>query len=132
MIRSLASLILVFVITCVAPQRTPAVTIPTVPVGDPGNTPHQNYGNTGQFGAVAYFYRIGTTEVTNAQYVDFLNAKAKSDPLGLYNAEMGSNVTGGITQMRVLGSAARLVEVRIPTAAGSRFNLQAIFLMLPA
>ena len=28
---------------------------------------------------------IGTYEVTNAQYAEFLNAKAASDPLGLYN-----------------------------------------------
>ncbi len=59
-----------------------------------------NDGTTG-YGGVAYDYRIGTTEVTNAQYAAFLNEKAKSDPLGLYNANMGSNARGGITQSGV-------------------------------
>ena len=43
------------------------------------------------YGAVSYDYRIGTNEVTNAQYAEFLNAKAASDPLGLYNTSMGSD-----------------------------------------
>jgi formylglycine-generating enzyme required for sulfatase activity len=59
-------------LTSVAPLR--AVTIETVPVGYAGNAPDVDYGN-GQFGAVAYDYRIGTYEVTNAQFVEFLNAK---------------------------------------------------------
>jgi formylglycine-generating enzyme required for sulfatase activity len=53
------------------------------------------------YGGVSYSYRIGTTEVTNAQYADFLNAKAASDPLGLYNAN--SSPSGGITQSGVSG-----------------------------
>ena len=56
------------------------------------------------YGGVSYAYRIGTTEVTNAQYVDFLNAKAASDPLALYNTSMGSDARGGITQSGVSGS----------------------------
>ena len=40
------------------------------------------------FGAVDYAYRIAKYEVTNAQYAEFLNAKAASDPLGLYNTDM--------------------------------------------
>ena len=75
-----------------------AVTIPTVPVGNLGNA-----GDTTGYGAVAYAYRIGTTEVTNAQYAEFLNAKAASDPLALYNASMGSNARGGITRSGVSG-----------------------------
>ena len=50
----------------------------TVVVGDPGNPPD----DTG-FGAVAYPYKIGKYEVTAAQYVEFLNAKAKADPDGI-------------------------------------------------
>ena len=38
--------------------------------------------------SVSYDYRIGTTEVTNAQYAAFLNVKATSDPLALYNTSM--------------------------------------------
>ncbi len=75
-----------------------AVTIPTVPVGNLGNA-----NDTTGFGAVSYDYLIATTEVTNAQYAEFLNAKAVSDPLGLYNANMGSNARGGITQSGVSG-----------------------------
>jgi formylglycine-generating enzyme required for sulfatase activity len=50
------------------------------------------------FGTVAYDYRIGAYEVTNSQYVEFLNAKAISDPLTLYNTNMGSNPRGGIAR----------------------------------
>ena len=63
-----------------APAAT-AVSIDWTSVGNPGNAAD----NTG-FGAVSYLYRIGTYEVTNAQYAEFLNAKAASDPLGLYDA----------------------------------------------
>ncbi len=70
---------------------TPPETISTVPVGNAGNAPD----GTG-LGAVSYNYRIGTYEVTNAQYVGFLNAKAASDPLGLFNTYMESDSRGGI------------------------------------
>jgi formylglycine-generating enzyme required for sulfatase activity len=65
-----------------------AVTIDWVTVGDPGNpadTQVMGDGTTG-YGAVAYSYRIGKYEVTNAQYVEFLNGKAASDPLLLFNS----------------------------------------------
>lgn len=77
------------------------VQISTVLVGNPGNAPDKVYAYNNPdglaFGSVDYEYRIGTYEVTNAQYVAFLNAKAKtSDPLLLYEPRMGSEVTGGI------------------------------------
>ncbi|WP_172991922.1 formylglycine-generating enzyme family protein [Lacipirellula parvula] len=96
----------------------------TVPVGNPGNagqlsgasvigspadgasTPYAGFGPDGVVGGVNYNYRIGTYEVTNAQYVEFLNAKATTDSLGLYNAAMGSNARGGIVQSGVSGSFA--------------------------
>ena len=65
-----------------------AVAMDWTPVGDPGNACDPQplvAGGTGCFGAVGYSYSIGTYEVTNAQYTEFLNAKAASDPLGLYN-----------------------------------------------
>ena len=53
-----------------------------VTVGNPGNAPDP--GNTSErnvYGAVDYIYLIGKYEVTNAQYVEFLNAIATSaDP----------------------------------------------------
>jgi formylglycine-generating enzyme required for sulfatase activity len=45
------------------------------------------------YGSVDHAYNIGTYEVTNAQYVDFLNAKGASNTNGIYNGTMGH--TGG-------------------------------------
>jgi formylglycine-generating enzyme required for sulfatase activity len=82
------------------------IAIPTVLVGNPGNTPDPLTGNS--YGSVCYEYRIGTTEVTNAQYAAFLNEKAKSDPLALYNTNMGGDAPGerygGITRSGSDGS----------------------------
>jgi hypothetical protein len=52
----------------------------------------------GCFGAVAYDYQISKYEVTNEQYAAFLNAKAASDPNGLYDTLMDSTTYGGITR----------------------------------
>jgi len=82
---------------CLGPAAS-AVSIDWTPVGNPLNLP-----DTTGFGSVAYAYQIGTYEVTNAQYTEFLNAKAAADPLGLYNTNMGSG-TGGITRSGVSGS----------------------------
>jgi formylglycine-generating enzyme required for sulfatase activity len=76
-----------------APATAFAVTIDTVPVGDAGNFPI-----AAGYGGVPYEYRIGRTEVTNAQYVEFLNAVAKSDPRGLYNTAMATASRAGITR----------------------------------
>jgi sulfatase modifying factor 1 len=65
----------------------PAVTMAWTPIGNPGNACDPQ--SQGCFGAVGYSYSIGTFEVTNAQYVEFLNAKAITDPLGLYDPYMG-------------------------------------------
>ena len=71
------------------------VNIATVPVGYPGNAPDPATGSL--YGAVAYNYRIGTFDVTNAQYVEFLNAKASaSDPYGLWNSNMDPSVVQGM------------------------------------
>src|SRR5439155_10027336 len=83
-----------------------AVTMDWTPVGNPGNACKTQ--TQGCFGAVGYTYNIGKFEVKNAQYVDFLNAKAASDPLGLYNTNMSNGVSspgnGGITRSGVSGS----------------------------
>jgi sulfatase modifying factor 1 len=63
-----------------------AITIDMVTVGDAGNA-----ADTTGYGAVAYEYRIATTEVNLFQYTAFLNAVAKTDLYGLYNTNMGSN-----------------------------------------
>jgi formylglycine-generating enzyme len=68
-------------------EWTGLASIETVPVGDPGNAPYTPYPSS-NYGAVAYTYRMAKYEVTAAQYTEFLNAKAKSDPFGLYNTLM--------------------------------------------
>ncbi len=63
-----------------------AVNIDYVPVGDAGNA---NDTEGGGYGSVADPYLIGTYEVTNGQYIEFLNGVATvGDPNGLYNTEM--------------------------------------------
>jgi len=62
---------------------------------------------------VPYSYAISKYETTNAQYAEFLNAKAASDPLELYNENMGSDVphlNGGIVRNGVSGSYSYAVK----------------------
>ena len=63
-----------------------AVTIDMVTVGNPGNA-----ADTTGYGAVNYEYQIGKYDVTIGQYTDFLNAVAKTNDRGLWNAEMSSD-----------------------------------------
>jgi formylglycine-generating enzyme required for sulfatase activity len=83
------------------PSSTSAVAMDWTPIGNPGNACDPQ--PLGCLGAVSYAYNIGTYEVTNAQYAEFLNAKAVSDTLFLYNASMGSDA-GGITRTGTSGS----------------------------
>ena len=75
-----------------------AITIETVPVGNVGNDGELSGDGAGGFGpdricgAVAYSYNIGKYEVTAGQYTAFLNAVAKTDAYGLYNAYMDTSV----------------------------------------
>jgi hypothetical protein len=78
-----------------------AVTFDWVTVGDAGNA-CDPLGSWRCFGAVGYTYRVAKHEVTNAQYAAFLNAKAASDPLTLYNSEMAN--WSGITRSGSPGS----------------------------
>ncbi len=73
-----------------------AAAIATVPVGNPGNA--GDVQSQGTFGSVAAGYRIGRTEVTNAQYVEFLNGvdPTGANTLALYNTSMSSDARGGI------------------------------------
>ncbi len=77
-----------------------AVEIDWVHVGDPGNVPDPSTGNL--YGAVSHSYFIDKYEVTNVQYVEFLNSAAQfdygSNVLGLFNANMGTNPRGGISR----------------------------------
>ena len=75
-----------------------SISIPTVPIGFAGNAPDPTTG----YGSVGYEYRIGTTEVTNAQYAAFLNAVAATDTHALFNPGMAGTF-GGITRSGVDG-----------------------------
>ena len=73
-----------------------------VTVGDPGNTADTAPAG---FGAVAASFRIMKYEFTNQLYTEFLySVAATSDTHSLYNASMGSNARGGITQSGSSGS----------------------------
>lgn len=65
------------------------------PVGNPGNAADPATG----YGAVNYSYSIGTYDVTNAQYVAFLNANdpTGADPVGIYNSLMSDATDGGVS-----------------------------------
>lgn len=71
----------------------------TFPIGNPGNTADPTTG----FGSVAYTYNIAANEVTNSQYVAFLNAVAATDTNSLYNTGM-AGFHGGITRSGAPGS----------------------------
>jgi hypothetical protein len=100
MSRTFTVALLLCAFVCVTMRAASAVVfIDTVPVGDPGNGPDPAWlTEIGPLGAVPYQYRMGTFEVTNSQYAEFLNAKAASDPFALYNTQMANQVYGGITR----------------------------------
>jgi formylglycine-generating enzyme required for sulfatase activity len=76
------------------------VTMDWVTVGNAGSAADPTTG----LSSVGYEYRIGTYEVTNAQYAAFLNSVAASDPNELYSTQMSSNPRGGITRSGSDGS----------------------------
>jgi len=79
-----------------------AVTVDWVAVGAPGNACDPL--SAACFGGVANAYRISRFEVTNAQYAEFLNAVAASDPKALYNTNMGLGSRAGILRSGASGS----------------------------
>jgi formylglycine-generating enzyme required for sulfatase activity len=99
---NLRTLILTLAAFVLSAGMTSAVYIDLVPVGNPGNAvdPKVMLDGTTGYGSVAYTYLIGKYEITNAQWREFLNAKAKlGDPYGLYNPNMGGNgQAGGISR----------------------------------
>lgn len=92
--------------------RASAVSFEWVAVDDPGNAPDaaENCLAGAGCGAVPYAFEIAKHEVTQAQYVEFLNAKAATDPHGLFNPLMQSEAQGGITRSGSSGSYAYAVK----------------------
>jgi formylglycine-generating enzyme required for sulfatase activity len=97
--RAPLAVIFALCVVGVATSAGYAVTIDTVPIGNPGNPADKRYDADG-VGSVSYSFRMGHTEVTNEQYVEFLNAVAASDPFGLYHEAMGCETCwpGGIVR----------------------------------
>jgi len=107
-----ATLALVFVFATAFSVE--AVTIDTVPVGNPGNPPDagtiDSYHRVGM-GSVGYNFYIGKSEITNAQYAAFLNAVAATDTYGLYGT------FGGIVRSGSSGSF--IYSVKAPALSGA-------------
>ncbi|MDO8630608.1 MAG: SUMF1/EgtB/PvdO family nonheme iron enzyme [Phycisphaerales bacterium] len=90
---------------CVASPAAGQVTFESVTIGNAGNAADPlNSGAIAGIGSVGYVYRIAKHEVTNYQYFRFLQRVAATDTNGLYNASMGSDPRGGITQSGSSGS----------------------------
>lgn len=70
-----------------------------VTVGDASNPPD----NTG-YGSVAYEFMIHKYELTNSDYVEFLNSVAVTDQYGLYNSFMNTSIRGGIQRSGSVGT----------------------------
>lgn len=68
-------------------------------VGDTNNS-----SNTNGFGAVDYTYYISKYEITNDEYVEFLNAVAQINSYDLYINNMSSDSLGGVTRTGSAGS----------------------------
>lgn len=86
----------------IANQPAPVIEPPfyeMVTVGDPGNA--ADY--TG-YGAVPNEFQIGKYEVTNNQYVEFLNAVGASDVHTLFTPQMGTDPRGGIQRFGTIGA----------------------------
>lgn len=71
-----------------------------VTVGNPGNPADTTTGA----GSVGYVYKIGKYEVKISEYAEFLNAKAKSDPYGLWHIWMSDGSITGIGRSGSSGS----------------------------
>lgn len=80
--------IIALALSCQVGAMADQVTISTIPVGNPGNAADP----ATLFGAVGYPYRIAKFDVTIGQYTAFLNAVARSDPHGLYNKKMATDL----------------------------------------
>ncbi len=106
-IRNLATITLVLAV-CLLPVSGQAVTFDWATVGDVGNGGDAL--NWAGYGGVDYECRISKTTVTNAQYVEFLNDVAASDPFKLYNSSMNADTRGGITRLGSPGTFSYVVK----------------------
>lgn len=111
MIRTLIHTLLLAAVAML-PATSDAVSFDWAHIGNAGNAYDLETG----YGAVSYNYAISKTEVTNAQYAEFLNAVAVTDNFGgadptLYDTNMGSNSRGGISRSGSAGSFTYTVKM---------------------
>lgn len=109
MLRRFVALAALVLLVPLMPSSARAAAPALVTVGFPGNTADAAsgcYDPVGSLscGAVSSVFRIGRYEVTNGEYVEFLNAVADADPNGLFNPSMESDARGGITRSGGSGS----------------------------
>jgi formylglycine-generating enzyme required for sulfatase activity len=83
----------------VASILNPLNLINFVLVGDANNSAD----STG-YGSVNYDYYINQYSITNCEYAEFLNFKAKSDPYSLYSDLMALDPRGGISRFGTIGN----------------------------
>ncbi len=93
-----------------APAASQAMVFDWALVGDPMNPPDPSHSTCGPLladpcGQVAHFFQISRFEVTNQQYVKFLQSVARDDLHGLYHPGMGASpLFGGILRTGAPGS----------------------------
>lgn len=89
-----------------------------------------NVGNAGNgssspanLGSVSSVYRMATTEVTNAQYVQFLNAMDPNgtNPRGIYNTASGTSGFGGILLNGTAAPGSRYAVKTTPATGGNSY-----------
>lgn len=93
------------------PLAASAVVIDLVTIGDQGNAADPlNASTVPGIGSVDYVYAMGKYEISNAEYVDFLNAVAASDPYQIYKSATAVDPRGGIVRSGNSGSYAYSIK----------------------
>jgi|GEM_PF-541985 len=88
------------------------VTIDYKQIGNAGNAANPLTG----LGAVGTAFLMGTNEVTNTEYVEFLNSVGKSNTNGIFNSLMSSDAAnGGIKQTGPIGNFSYAVRNNFET-----------------
>lgn len=83
------------------------ITIVYVTVGNPNNAPDSRImiDGTSGYGFVPYEFKIAKNEISIAQYCEFLNSVARTDPYSLYSTNMSSQAfIAGISRDGTNGS----------------------------
>ena len=100
-----------------AVPRAGGIELEMVVVGDPGNP-----ADTNGMGTVDEPFLIGRFEVTNLEYVAFLNAVVQDDPNGLYDDVMTSSLRGGVLRAGVPGNYFYSVKLNFENKPANSFS----------